>query len=239
MNPANFTGTFIRGGLNPAVPPINLPDPNDVTRGTLYCDDRGQIWRAELTPTENRRSIQQWVRVTEVSAEQQRWDWVSFFLFGLAAFVGSVLMFALVSRLGLDALWGTLLVAGTFIICGALSWKALERVSRQVVLPLEAAPEMTDASSVQPGLRDATSASSGMQEPLRSLAIQVSDELWELRMKHGETTRLELGSEGVEGVVEVLHALAVGDAQYATVRATQLVNGVRDALSQDQQEGTS
>ncbi|PPG77477.1 hypothetical protein C5D98_14940 [Rathayibacter rathayi] len=78
-----------------------------------------------------------------------------------------------------------------------------------------------------------------MGEPQRTLAIHASNELWQLRMKHGEKTRLELGSEGVEGIEKMLHALAEGNVRFATVRATQLLNGVREALRRGRQEDHS
>lgn len=147
MNREDLPGTFLSGGLKPASTPIDLPEPNEVTRGTLYRDERGHIWRADRTSNENRELIQQWVRVTEVGAVQQRRDRILALVFGVAALAGSFLVFKLSVALSLDFPWGTLLVAGTFMACAALSWKALDRLSHQVVLPAETLYEIPDERS--------------------------------------------------------------------------------------------
>ena len=138
----NLAGTFLSGGFKPSPPPVDLPESDQVTLGTLYRDERGQIWRADRL--RDRRG-QQWVRVTEVSAEQQRRDRVLGFVFAAAALVGSFLVFQLVDALGLD--WGLLLVTGTFIAFGVLSFKASERVGHQVVLPTENSVEIPNERS--------------------------------------------------------------------------------------------
>jgi hypothetical protein len=147
MSRDNLTGTFLSGGLSSSTSPIDLPDPNAVTRGTLYRDESGQIWRADRTSNEKRGLIQQWVRVTEVSAVQQRRDRILALVFGVAALAGTFLVFKLVVALSLDIFLGALLVAGTFMACVALSLNALDRVSHQVVLPAETPQEISDRRS--------------------------------------------------------------------------------------------
>lgn len=142
MSRGNPTGTFLSGGFKPSTPPVDLPESDQVMMGTLYRDERGQVWRADRLYD---RRGQQWVRVTEVSAEQQRRDRVRGFVFAAAALVGSFLVFQLVGALSLD--WGLLLVAGTFLAFGFLWFKASERASRQVVLPTEKSGEIPDERS--------------------------------------------------------------------------------------------
>lgn len=268
MSHDDTTGTFLSGGLKPTAIPIDLPDPDKVTRGTLYRDEREQIWKAEAVLGENRPPTQTWVRVTEVGAEQQRRDQALALVFGTAAFGAAILAFNVSVAVGLDFLWGALLVIGTFTICATFSWQALVRVGSQVVLPDEMSLETPDATPAQQermradvqidereGWRDEVmrtldsleeipigtprvATSERMRMSDPTAALEVSHELWLLRTRHGEAVRLELGADGVEGIEKVLHALANGNFSDACAGAGQLLRGTRFALDSHNPEPT-
>lgn len=153
MSRDELPGDFLSGGFRPLAPTVELPDPNDVTKGTLYRDENGQIWRLQDRPGTEGRRITQWAPVTAVSAEQQKRNRRLESIFCLAAFGGAFLAFQLARALELSALWGMSLVGGVFTVFVLLTWLMSNRVGRQVVLPAEAEglPDERSTLEMHPG----------------------------------------------------------------------------------------
>lgn len=242
MNRDDVTGTFLSGGFHALEPLVDLPDPLDVTRGAVYRDDHGLIWRADRAPGVQRRPTAQWVRVAAVSRKQQRHDRSRVYVYGLAALVSAFAAVKLPEWLSPDAGYVPVLAVVMSAVFGVLCWTAADRLHRQVVLsPKDAAAgNGTDARLTREAAQTAERINQqGMREPHRTEAMKLSGELFLYRMKHGETTRLELGQDGIEGIEKVLHALAKGNFVDATVSARQLQRGTRIALSKRNAEPTS
>ena len=133
----SLTGTFLSGGFQPPEHTVDLPDPHEVTKGTLYRDESGQIWKLDVVFRPEDRPIPKWIRVTAVSARQQTRDRSLGYGLFTSAWLGAVLMYQIARVLEFGAPYGLLAVVVVFVGFVWASWLMFSRVHRHVVLPEE------------------------------------------------------------------------------------------------------